>query len=36
MVVQSSYPTKAFMDKVMEMGMEEGMKGALSQIDGLL
>jgi uncharacterized protein YndB with AHSA1/START domain len=36
MVVQSSYPTKAFMDKVMEMRMEEGMKGALSQIDDLL
>jgi len=34
--VQSSYPTKAFMDKVMEMRMEEGMKGALSQIDDLL
>ena len=36
MVVQSSYPTKAFMDKVIEMRMEEGMKGALSQIDDLL
>jgi hypothetical protein len=36
MVVCSSYPTEAFMDKVMTMGMEEGMRGALSQIDDLL
>jgi uncharacterized protein YndB with AHSA1/START domain len=36
MVVCSSYPTEAFMDKVMTMGMEEGMKGAISQIDDLL
>jgi uncharacterized protein YndB with AHSA1/START domain len=36
MVIQTSYPTKELMDKFMEMGMEEGMKGAMSQIDGLL
>jgi uncharacterized protein YndB with AHSA1/START domain len=36
MVVQSTYPTKAIMEKFMTMGMEEGMKGALSQIDELL
>jgi uncharacterized protein YndB with AHSA1/START domain len=36
MVVQTSYPTDAIMEKLMSMGMEEGMKGALSQIDDLL
>jgi hypothetical protein len=30
------YPTLAAMEMFMSMGMEEGMKGAMSQIDGLL
>lgn len=36
MVVATSYPTEELMNMLMEMGMEEGFTGAMSQIDGLL
>ncbi|MGC1420065.1 MAG: SRPBCC domain-containing protein [Acidimicrobiales bacterium] len=36
MDVESTYPTLAAMEMFMSMGMEEGMKGAMSQIDALL
>jgi uncharacterized protein YndB with AHSA1/START domain len=36
MAVESVFPTLAAMEMFISMGMEEGMKGAMSQIDGLL
>jgi uncharacterized protein YndB with AHSA1/START domain len=36
MAVQSVFPTLAAMEMFTSMGMQEGMKGAMSQIDGLL
>jgi uncharacterized protein YndB with AHSA1/START domain len=34
--VESTYPSVAAMEKFLDMQMEEGMVGAISQIDGLL
>jgi uncharacterized protein YndB with AHSA1/START domain len=36
MTVQSSFPSEEQMAQMLEMGMEEGMKEALGQVDGLL
>lgn len=36
LIVASTYPSVAAMEQFLEMGMEEGMVGAMSQIDGLL
>ena len=32
----STFPTRAAMEQMLEMGVEEGIRGALGQIDGLL
>jgi uncharacterized protein YndB with AHSA1/START domain len=36
MVVTTSFPTTEAMDRILAMGMEEGMAAALSQIDAIL
>ena len=36
MAIETSFASLADMEKIMSMGMEEGMKGALSQIDAML
>jgi uncharacterized protein YndB with AHSA1/START domain len=36
MAIESTYPSKEAMDQVISMGVEEGMKAALDQIDGIL
>lgn len=36
MVVETSFPSAEAMDRLLSMGMEEGMRAAMGQIDGLL
>ena len=36
MVIETTFSSLADMEKILSMGMEEGMKGALSQVDALL
>ena len=36
MLIETAFPTLAAMEKMIEMGMEEGMTLAVGQIDGLL
>jgi uncharacterized protein YndB with AHSA1/START domain len=36
MVIESTFPSKEAMDQVISMGVEEGMKAALGQIDEIL
>jgi uncharacterized protein YndB with AHSA1/START domain len=36
MVIESKYPALEAMQKMLEMGMEEGLKSAMGQMDGLL
>ncbi len=36
MSITTTFPTQEAMDKILEMGMEEGMKLALGQIDAIL
>jgi uncharacterized protein YndB with AHSA1/START domain len=36
MVIESRYPSRAAMDQLIEMGMEEGMVAAIGQIDEIL
>ena len=36
MAVETSFPSLSAMEKIMSMGMEEGMTGAISQIDEML
>jgi len=36
MAIETRFASLADMEKIMSMGMEEGMKGALSQIDAML
>jgi uncharacterized protein YndB with AHSA1/START domain len=36
MAVETSFPSLSAMEKIISMGMEEGMTGAISQIDELL
>jgi uncharacterized protein YndB with AHSA1/START domain len=36
MVIESTFPSKEAMDQVISMGVEEGMKAALGQIDDIL
>jgi uncharacterized protein YndB with AHSA1/START domain len=36
MVIETRFPSREAMDQMIEMGMEEGVAAALSQIDGIL
>jgi uncharacterized protein YndB with AHSA1/START domain len=36
MVIESTFPSKEAMDQVIAMGVEEGIKAALGQIDDIL
>jgi uncharacterized protein YndB with AHSA1/START domain len=36
MVIESRFPSREAMDQMSEMGMEEGLKAAMGQIDGVL
>ena len=36
MAVATTFPSLAAMEKILAMGMEEGMAAAIGQIDGLL
>lgn len=36
MAIETTFPSVEVMDQMVEMGMEDGMKGALEQIDAIL